>query len=374
VGVNYNIDQYLGAYIAAAQKAICNLTAEANTAAKYDKPCKSYDERIQEGLFLKFCLENIDCFADNEKNKIISKANRFAQNCGFCTVSQSEINAFAETDLGVKLGNKFELDADVKAFVDAASIKDSSQIKALSDLVKSLKDENLWSKFHVIYPFVGDDLTAKSYNLKDAAKHTINWGSGAIYDSKGVDFDGSLNSYGDTNMNFHDLGYTTIQDLHVSFYTPDDRDTAVRCAVWGAVDDISAASDRITMVFDSAALGGYYFVDFWADNDSASRLSVGAGTDPGDKGFYIVSTSSASDLRIIKDKSIKASFTSARDIDPTPDLDLYIGTINWDDTINSSVPSTRKMGFFTAGTNLTNTEANKFSDIVMIYINALSRA
>jgi hypothetical protein len=32
------------------------------------------------------------------------------------------------------------------------------------------------------------------------------------------------------------------------------------------------------------------------------------------------------------------------------------------------------MGFFTAGTNLTNTEANKFSDIVMVYINTLSRA
>lgn len=371
MGVNYSIDQFLSAYLAAAQKAICTLTEEQNNAAKYDKPCCSYDEEIKKGLFLKFVLENIDCFDDDGKNKIISKANRFAQNCGFCTVSQDEISAFATTGLGKSLINKFELDPDVKLFIAATSLSNASEINALSELVKSLKQEGLWSKFHVLYPFVGPDLTTKSYNLKDTSKHQITWGSGVIYDSKGIDFDGTLNSYGDTNMNFYDLGYTTIEDIHVSFYTPDNRDLSVRCAVWGALQDPSGGSDRVTMVFDSTALGGSYFVDFWSDNDSSARVT--GGLDPGDKGFYAVSTSSSSDLRLVKDKAVIGTYTSTRDIDPTPNLDMYLGTLNYDNTVDPSVPSTRKIGLFTAGTNLTNTEINKLNDIVDIFLSSLNR-
>lgn len=370
VGVNYSTDQFLSAYIASAQKAICNLANEHNTAAKYDKPCCTYDDSVKKGLFLKFALENIDCFTDDEKNKVISVANRFAQNCGYCTVSQAEIDAFAATSLGQELSNKFE-DQDVKKFTSYVGALTSAESSAIDALVASLKKENLWSKFHVIYPFVGSDLYGKAYNLKDPTKHKISWGSGVIDDSKGVDFDGTLNSYGDTNMNFYDLGYTTIENMHVSFYTPDDRDLSVRCAVWGAIDDLSAASDRITMVFDSSALGGSYFVDFWADDELNSRLS--GLTDPGNKGFYAVSTASSSDLRLIKDKVLINSNTSTRDINPTPNLDMFIGTINYDGTVDSSVPSTRKMGFFTAGLNLTNAEINKLNDIVSVFISSLNR-
>lgn len=348
------------------------MVSEQNNAAKYDKPCCEYDEKIKSGLFLKFVLENIDCFDDNGKNKIISKANRFAQNCGFCTVSQDEINAFAQTSLGKALANKFELDPDVKLFVAATALSNNSEILALNEMVKSLKSEGIWSKFHVLYPFVGNNLSTKAYNLKDTTKHKITWGSGVINDSKGVDFDGTLNSYGDTNMNFYDLGYTTTQDIHVSFYTPDNRDLSVRCAVWGAIDDISAASDRITMIFDSTALGGSYFVDFWSDNDTSARVS--GLTDPGDKGFYAISTASSSDLRLVKDKVLINSYTSARDIDPSPNLDLFLGTLNYDGTVDSSVPSTRKIGLFTAGTNLTNTDINKLNDIVSVFVNSLNRA
>jgi len=372
VGANYSLNQFLSAYIAAAQKAICNLANDYNTAAKYDKPCCTYDDSVKKGLFLKFALENIDCFTDDEKNKVISVANRFAQNCGFCTVSQAEIDAFAATDFGKNLSNKFDIDPDVKKFIAATALLNASEINALTTMVKSLKDNNLWSKFHVIYPFVGPGLSSKAYNLKDTTKHKIDWGSGVIDDAKGVDFDGTLNSYGDTNMNFYDLGYTTTEDIHVSFYTPDDRDLSVRCAVWGAIDDIALASDRITMIFDSTALGGSYFVDFWSDNDTSARLS--GLTDPGNKGFYAVSTASNSDLRLVKDKVLINSYTSARDIDPSPNLDLFIGTLNYDGTVDSSVPSTRKMGLFTAGTNLTNTEINTLNDIVSVFINTLNRA
>jgi hypothetical protein len=107
VAVNYSSDQFLKSYLATAQKAVCLLASEYDTAAKYDKPCCTYDERVKKGLFLKFVLENIDCYTTDEKNKVISIANRFAQNCGYCTVSQSEVDAFAATSLGQSLVTKF---------------------------------------------------------------------------------------------------------------------------------------------------------------------------------------------------------------------------------------------------------------------------
>jgi len=373
VGVNYSIDQFLSAYIAATQKAICELASQYNEAAKYDKPCCSYEENIKKGLFIKFALENINCFTDDEKNKVVSLANRFAKNCSSCTVSQDEIDALAQTSFGKSISNSFSLDPDVKAFVDALGLTDDGEITALNDLVTGLKTSNLWSKFHAIYPFVGYNLTDKKYNLVNPAKHTIDWASGAINDSLGVDFDGGLNGYGDTNLNLSSIGYTDIEDLHISFYTPDNRDLSVRNTPFGVIAESGSSDDRITMVFDSTALGGNYFVDFWADNDSSARIGISSGIDAGDKGYYIISTLDNSDLRLRKDKAQIGAYSLTRDINPIPNLDLYLGAINVDGSTSASTVNSRKLGFFTVGTNLTNSEADTLHNLVLTYLNTVGR-
>jgi hypothetical protein len=370
VGVKYDIDRYLGSYIAAAQKAICELTADELNAMKYDKPCCSYKDQLQKGLFLKFCLENIDCYTDDEKNKIISLANRFSQNCSSCTVTQEEIDAFGETDLGKDLKKKYSIDPDVQAFLDETLITDDVIVNALITLVKQLKEQELWSKMYAIYPFVGGSLTTKAYNLRDVSTHTIGWGTGAIDDPKGVDFDGTTSAYGDTNLNFKTLGYSTIENMHISFYTPDDR-ALVRSNPWGAIQEFGYSDDRISFTFDP--LPQNYFVDMWADNNTSSRLAVTPGTDNGDKGFYVVTTASATDLRIRHDKVQTGSFTSTRDANPVPDLDLYIGNVNIDNTTDPSILNTRVLGFVTVGQNLTNTEADKLDDIVSLFNTALAK-
>lgn len=61
----------------------------------YDIPCCSYDDNIKKAQFLIFAIENIDVFTtDAEKEKVISKLNRHAQNSDV----ELDVTAFEATD------------------------------------------------------------------------------------------------------------------------------------------------------------------------------------------------------------------------------------------------------------------------------------
>ena len=350
--------------MATAQKAVCSYAQKQIDDAKYDKPCCSYEEQIQKGLFLKFCLENIDCYTDEEQDKLISVCNRFSQNCGGCVITDAALTLFKTTAKGKELTSRFlTLDPDVAYFISMNGLSDTTEIDALDLFVKALKSASLWTKFHSIHPFVGTSLGAKAYNLKNPATFLITWGSGAINTTKGVDFDGTTDGYGDLNLNFATLGYTSTTDIHVSFYTPDGN-TIARNIGWGA--QTSAGNDRITMVFDG--IGANHFVDIWSDNTTA-RLTISG--DAGNEGWYMTSTASASDLRVRRNASALASTTALRDINPVPNFDLFIGAINSANT--PTFGTTRTFGIFTSGYNLTDSESDAAWTIINTYLTSLNR-
>lgn len=350
--------------MATAQKAVCSYAQKEIDDAKYDKPCCSYEEQIKKGLFLKFCLENIDCYTDEEQDKLISVCNRFSQNCGGCVITDAALTLFKTTAKGKELTSRFlTLDPDVAYFISMNGLSDTTEIDALDIFVKALKSANLWTKFHSIHPFVGSSLGAKAYNLKNPATFLITWGSGASNVSKGVDFDGTTNGYGDLNLNFVSLGYTSTTDIHISFYTP-DANTIARNIGWGA--QTSTGNDRVTMVFDG--IGNNHFVDIWSDNTTA-RLTISG--DAGDAGFYMTSTASASDLRVRRNASALASTTALRDINPVPNFDLFMGALDVANT--PTYGTTRTFGIFTVGYNFTNTESDTLYGIVDTYLTSLNR-
>jgi hypothetical protein len=59
------------------------------------------------------------------------------------------------------------LDPDAAAFLSAAGISNQVQSNAINNLVLKLKEENLWTEFDVIYPFVGGTADTHKLNLKD---------------------------------------------------------------------------------------------------------------------------------------------------------------------------------------------------------------
>lgn len=365
MAVKYDIDAFLKTYLGAAEKAVCTLAKDQMADSKYDRPCCSYDEIIKEGLFWKFCLENLDCFDDTEQDKVISRANRFAQNCGNCTVSEAELNAFKNTAKGKSLA-QFVLDPDVKRFVEYLDITATSEIYAMNEMVIDIKNANLWDKFYAIYPFVGGGLATKKGNLRNIYAHELTFNK-VTSSTKGIDFNGT-DGHADTNLNFSDLGYTTIEDLHISHYfTEDDR--TYRTVPWGAIQDASGTPDYIRMTFDGGTQN--YFVDFFADNDLASRLIVTDATDPGNKGYYITTSADDSDLRVYRDNVLRGSQSATRDVSPVPDLDLYIGSHNTDGSEGQS--NDREISFFTVGKNLTGPEASYIHGVVDTFLTALNK-
>lgn len=85
-------------------------------------------------------------------------------------------------------------------FLKAAGITDATITSAVKTLVRGLQADGLWSKMKAIYPMVGGNATAHSYNLKDISKFQITWNGGLTHDSNGVTGNGT-NGYGNLNLN-----------------------------------------------------------------------------------------------------------------------------------------------------------------------------
>jgi hypothetical protein len=98
---------YLSTYLAV-RKGIVDTEQKLYDAKKYDKPCCTLEANQKKGLFLLWCLENVACYED-ETDKFISIANRWSRNCGDCSVSQAEIEAFMETEKGKELISNSDL-------------------------------------------------------------------------------------------------------------------------------------------------------------------------------------------------------------------------------------------------------------------------
>jgi hypothetical protein len=94
-------------------------------------------------------------------------------------------------------------DADALAFLDAASISDSTIRNATTQLVVNLKDAGLWTKMNAIYPFVGGTASTHKWNLKDPrdldAAFRLSFSGGWTHSSTGALPNGTT-GYGDTHV------------------------------------------------------------------------------------------------------------------------------------------------------------------------------
>ena len=88
----------------------------------------------------------------------------------------------------------------------------------MNDLVVGLKNDGIWDKMKIIYPFVGGTATTHSYNLKNTSQYQITWSTGVTHTSDGVDGANSGTGYGDTGVTPSALGLGR-DDTSFGFYT-----------------------------------------------------------------------------------------------------------------------------------------------------------
>lgn len=115
-------------------------------------------------------------------------------------------------------------DADAQAFFTAASITDSGQKTAINTLVLGLKSASIWSKIPCIYPFVGGNATAHSYNLKNPATFQLTFFGGWTHSATGATPNGT-NAYATTNFK-PQTNYALVTSRGYGFYTNTNNITA----------------------------------------------------------------------------------------------------------------------------------------------------
>ena len=142
-------------------------------------------------------------------------------------LTDSESSAFYtavetfQTTLGRNVGVPVVADGDAQAFLNAASITNSTQATAVNTLVTDLKTAGIWSKMKALYPFVGGTANSHKFNLKDPrdldAAFRLVFNGGWTHGSTGATPNGT-NGYADTKFIISQL-YPSITNIHISYYS-----------------------------------------------------------------------------------------------------------------------------------------------------------
>ena len=108
------------------------------------------------------------------------------------------------------------IDADAQSFFTAASITDATQKNAVNQLVIGLKANSLWTKIAALYPIVGGNATAHSYNLKNTAQYQLTFSSGWTHSSNGMQGDG-VSTY--ASLGATQSAFMTSGSGHMAIYS-----------------------------------------------------------------------------------------------------------------------------------------------------------
>lgn len=86
---------------------------------------------------------------------------------------------------------------------------------AIDTFVKSLKTEGIFSKLKAVYPLIGGNASAHSWNLRDITQFKMDWYGAGAHTKTGFKGDG-ISAYGDTN--FNQLNNSQLNNESFGFY------------------------------------------------------------------------------------------------------------------------------------------------------------
>lgn len=248
-------------------------------------------------------------------------------------------------------------DPDAEAFSDEIGTLNDTQNEALDQLVLDLKADSLWAKMIALYPFVGGNATAHSYNLKDVNTFQITWNGTVTHNANGVAGDAST-GYGDTGYN-PTSDSMNAQDNHFSVYSRTSSTVGAKMELGGE----TAAGNRIYLgagFFDSA---------YHLNGVGASEISV---ANANAQGFYIGTRRGSADAELYKNGSSIGTDTDSNASATLSTHNIYLcGSNNAGSLV---LASDKNIAFASIGTGLTDTDAANFYTTVQAFQAALSRS
>lgn len=274
---------------------------------------------------------------------------------GFTNIAGSVIT---QTSIAVAQGT----DADAQAFIDAASITDSTQISAVNQLVLDLKSYNIWTKMKAIYPIVGGTSTTHKWNLvnpldTDAAYRSV-YSIGWTHASTGMSGAGS--AYANTYLVPNTA--LTLRNTHISMYIRTDSAAGTKAEI--GCGNAGTANPSMALFAKYSATNAVSD----AYSNTTNRLSV---SNSDAKGFYIGSRTSSTLHKLYKNGSVIGTDTNTEANGSMPNVQLLINGFLFGASVLQQ--SDREFSFISIGDGLDDTEASNFYTAVQAYQTTLSR-
>jgi hypothetical protein len=243
-------------------------------------------------------------------------------------------------------------------FITATGITASDQQSAINQLSSDLVNTGLMNKMLAIYPFVGGNATAHSFNLKDPrnsdAAFRLTFNGGMTHSSTGIQF-GGVNGYAVTYLN--GLGNVPQTNIHLSAYS--------RTVTVGIQYEISL--DNNSAQFQQLRPGS----NFFSGNGTNNQGGVFFNTNATAQGYWIGSKTDTSTRFGFRNGVLNSTISSTADTTLSPNFQFFIGARN-----SNGVPSTytsKELAFVTIGLGLSQAECITLSTIVATFQTTLGR-
>lgn len=264
-----------------------------------------------------------------------------------------------ESTLGREIGTPVFADADVIAFTSrvttaGGSLSDTERTAA-QQLVIQLKENNLWTKMHAMYPMLGASAAACAQNLKSSS-YTGSFTAGMTYAAGGITGNGT-SAYMDTNF-AASSGFSSFNN-GASIYSR----TNVSDSSYDYGYTRSSVGHNVYLNYSSVGMR-WQLQCVFADRPSITP----SGTDS--SGFFTGVTGASNDRRMYKNSALLASNTSTSTSSLANDT-LLLGAQRAEGTPSNF--SVRQYAFFALHTNLTAREVNLLATIHRTFQNILGR-
>lgn len=244
-----------------------------------------------------------------------------------------------------------------KAFIQVANITDPTQITAINYLVKELVDNNLMSKFRVIYPMIGGDATKHRYNLVDTGAFQLTFVGGWTHGANGA-LPNGVNAYATTGFVPSTI---TENNMHFSYYSRTNSQILNEFLMGG-----SSPGPAFPILYLRIRNEGNESIACVGSTESNQPTAYGT---LDSRGLFTGNFQSNTLRQLIKNKTILNQNTVNQALSK-PTLPIFLGS--WNN--GTAVTFTNKeCAFASLGNGMTNVEQALFYDIVQAYQTILTR-
>jgi hypothetical protein len=252
------------------------------------------------------------------------------------------------------------IDTDAQAFFTASGITDLTQKSAVNQLVLDLKSNSLWTKMKALYPIVGGNATAHSYNLINTSLYQLSFSSGWTHSITGM-LPNGVNAYADTGLVPNSV--LSLTSSHFSLYSRSSH-VGGNYACSGVGNGTSWYNLYLRYYNDKRMAVMY--------SDNALYYADG-GTQTDAKGYYIGTRIASNNIKLYKNGSVVGSSTNTETGSSMPIYSVYLSAHNSLGTPNGVTYDNKELSFCTIGLGLNSTESIALSTIVNTFNTTLGR-